>query len=63
MKDTKFQKEEKTTQIQESIALGKEVEDITPDKEGKLNYAKQTKIEAQTVDLVDKVIGCDPLGG
>jgi len=53
--------EVKAKQIQKSIVdLGKQVEDVTPDKEGEINYIKQTKIEAQTVDLVDKVLDAIP---
>ena len=52
--------EEKTNQIQEAIVrLGKEVEDVTPGKE-KINFVKQTNIQAQTVDLVDKVLNALP---
>ena len=53
--------EKKTSQIQNAIVkLGKEVEELAPGQEGEINYVKQTKIEAQTVDLVDKVLDAIP---
>jgi hypothetical protein len=36
--------------------MSSEVEDVTPGSEGKLDYVKQTKIEAQTTDLIGKVL-------
>lgn len=52
---------EKADQIQQSIvALGKQVEDVTPGSEGKLDYVKQTKIEAQTTDVIGKVLDALP---
>jgi hypothetical protein len=52
---------ERADQIQQSIvALGKEVEDVTPGSEGKLDYVKQTKVEAQTTDLIGKVLDALP---
>ena len=52
---------EKANQIQESIvALGKEVEDVTPGREAKLDYVKQTKIEAQATDVIGKVLDALP---
>jgi hypothetical protein len=52
---------EKTDQIQQSIvALGKEVEDVTPGREGKVDYVKQTNIEARTTDVIGKVLDALP---
>jgi hypothetical protein len=53
--------EEKANEIQKSIVeLAKQVEGVVPEKEREINYIKQTKIEAQTFDVIDKVLDAIP---
>jgi hypothetical protein len=53
--------QQKASQIQESvIALGKEVEGISLDEQKDVDYMKRTKVEAQTADLVNKILDALP---
>lgn len=61
VKDLQIPEEQIETINQSMSELAKEVKDIRPGKEHEIDYAKQIRIEAKTVSVIQRVLNVLPL--